>query len=156
MSVSEIYNFIQIDPAIGTAGQPTEDQFRDLAAAGYEAVVNLAPDGLDTSLPDEAGLVRSLGMDYHHLPVPWTAPHRDQLAQFETLMEGLAGRRVLIHCQGNYRVTAFYALYASARLGWSEAQADALIDRIWTSHPGFEMDETWRGFIAEARSGMSA
>lgn len=153
MSVSEIYNFIQIDPSIGTAGQPTETQFAALAEAGYEAVVNLAPDGLDTSLPDEAGLVRALGMEYHHIPVPWTAPHRDQLDQFAALMDRLAERRVLIHCQGNYRVTAFYALYAGARLGWSEAQADALINRIWTSHPGFEMDETWRGFIADARGG---
>lgn len=153
MSVSEIYNFIQIDPSIGTAGQPTEAQFAALAEAGYEAVVNLAPDGLDTSLPDEAGLVRALGMEYHHIPVPWTAPHRDQLDQFAALMDRLAERRVLVHCQGNYRVTAFYALYAGARLGWSTDQADALIDRIWTSHPGFEMDETWRGFIAEARGG---
>jgi hypothetical protein len=78
---------------------------------------------------------------------------RDQLDQFAALMDRLAERRVLVHCQGNYRVTAFYALYASVRLGWSTDQADALIDRIWTSHPGFEMDETWRNFIAEARGG---
>ena len=151
MSVGEIFNFIEIDPSTGTAGQPTEAQFGELREAGYEAVVNLAPDGLDTSLPDEAALVRGLGMEYHHIPVPWTEPSRAQLDQFAALMDRLAGRRVLIHCQGNYRVTAFYALYATSRLGWSADQADVLINRIWTSHPGFEMDETWRGFIAEAR-----
>jgi uncharacterized protein (TIGR01244 family) len=151
MSVSEIYNFIEIDPSIGSSGQPTEAQFRELSEAGYEAVINLAPDGLDTSLPGEAELVRALGMEYHHIPVQWTDPRRDQLDRFEALMDRLGGRRVLIHCQGNYRVTAFYALYAGAKLGWSQDRADALIDRIWTSHPGVEMDETWRAFIVEGR-----
>jgi uncharacterized protein (TIGR01244 family) len=153
MSIGEIYNFVQIDPSTGTAGQPTQAQFSELRDAGYEAVINLAPDGLDTSLPDEAALVRALGMEYHHIPVQWTEPRRTQLDEFSALMDRLAGRRVLIHCQGNYRVTAFYALYAGARLGWSTARGDALIDRIWTSHPGFVMDETWRGFIAAARAG---
>lgn len=151
MSVAEIYNFVQVDRSIGTSGQPTEAQFRALADAGYQAVVNLAPDGLDTSLPDEAELVRALGMEYHQIPVQWTDPRGDQLAEFGALMDKLAERRVLIHCQGNYRVTAFYALYATARLGWTTDRADALIDRIWTSYPGFAMDDTWRGFIAAAR-----
>jgi uncharacterized protein (TIGR01244 family) len=152
MSVGDIYNFVEIDPSTGTAGQPTEVQFGELREAGYEAVINLAPDGLDTSLPDEAELVRALGMEYHHIPVQWTEPGHAQLDQFAGLMDRLSGRRVLIHCQGNYRVTAFYALYAGDRLGWTTDRADALIDRIWSSHPGFEMDETWRSFIAEARS----
>ncbi len=30
----------------------------------------------------------------------------------------------LIHCAANFRVTAFYALYAMKHPGWSEAQAE--------------------------------
>jgi protein tyrosine phosphatase (PTP) superfamily phosphohydrolase (DUF442 family) len=114
-------------------------------------VINLAPDGLDTSLPGESQLLASLGIVYHHVPVAWTEPRIDQLERFEAIMATVAGQRTLIHCQANYRVTAFFALYAQANRGWSEAQADALINRIWRSRPGYEMDDTWKNFIAAAR-----
>ena len=150
MTISDIYNFIQIDDRIATSGQPTADQFRRAREAGYEVVINLAPDGLDTSLPEQAELLSSLGIEYHHIPVPWSEPRLDHLEQFEALMMATQGRRTLVHCQANYRVTAFFALHA-AKLGWSEEACDALVDRIWSSRPGFQMDDTWKGFIAAAR-----
>lgn len=151
MSVDEIYNFIRIDESLATSGQPTAEQFRRAREAGYEVVINLAPDGLDTSLPEERALLGELGMEYHHLPVAWSEPRLDQLEAFGALMDASAGRRTLVHCQANYRVTVFVALYAAAKRGWTETQADALIDRIWTSNPAYRMDDTWKGFIASAR-----
>lgn len=151
MSVDDIYNFIRINESLATSGQPTAEQFRRAREAGYEIVINLAPDGLDTSLPEERALLGELGIEYHHLPVVWSEPRLDQLEAFGALMDAAAGRRALVHCQANYRVTVFFALYAAAKRGWTEAQADALIDRIWTSNPAYRMDETWKGFIAAAR-----
>jgi uncharacterized protein (TIGR01244 family) len=151
MGVSDIYNFIQIDEFVATAGQPSEAQFREAREAGYEVVINLAPDGLETSLPEERELLAALGIDYHHMPVAWAEPRLDQLEQFEALMASVAGRRTLIHCQANYRVTAFFALYAQAQRGWSDAQANALIDRIWASRADYAMDDTWKNFVATAR-----
>lgn len=151
MSIEDIYNFIRIDDCTATAGQPTAEQFREARQAGYEVVINLAPDGLDTSLPGESNLLHDLGISYHHIPVAWSDPKISQLEMFEASMEATNGRRVLIHCQANFRVTVFFAMYASSKLGWSDEQADALIDRIWTSRPGFQMDNTWRSFIRSAR-----
>lgn len=156
MSVSDIYNFIEIDGRIATAGQPTADQFRAARDAGYEVVINLAPDGLDTSLAGERELLEELGLEYHHLPVAWKEVGLDHLRAFEALMARVEGKRTLIHCQANYRVTAFFGLHAEARRGWSQEQSDALIRRIWNSNPGYTMDETWKAFIAEARAAMPA
>jgi protein tyrosine phosphatase (PTP) superfamily phosphohydrolase (DUF442 family) len=156
MSVTEIYNFIQLDPATATSGQPSADQFRAARAAGYDVVINLAPDGLPTSLPDEAGLLAELGIAYHHIPVPWAAPDLTQLDRFCAVMETVAGSQKLIHCQANFRVTAFYALYAMAKLGWSRAQAEELIDRIWSSRPGFQMDEIWQAFVGAGMARATA
>jgi protein tyrosine phosphatase (PTP) superfamily phosphohydrolase (DUF442 family) len=127
------------------------DQFRDASDAGYNTVINLAPDGLETSLPNERDIVEALRMNYRQIPVIWSEPRIDQLELFEDLLEALRGRRMLIHCQANYRVTAFFAMYAISKLGWSEGQANALIARIWGARPDFQMDETWRRFIATAR-----
>lgn len=146
-----IINHIAITGRLGTAGQPTEAQFRKLCGDGLEVVINLAPDGLETSLPDESALLAVLGVDYHHIPVPWNAPDLAQYHRFQKAMASAAGKRTLVHCQANYRVTAFVAPYAEAHLGWTRAQADALVAKIWTSRPDFAMGDDWRQFIAQAR-----
>jgi uncharacterized protein (TIGR01244 family) len=120
MSLSDIYNFVQIDQRTATAGQPSAAQFSEIARAGYEVVINLAPDGLQTSLADERALLSDLGLEYHHIPVAWDSPRFSDLDQFETLMDSLAERSTFIHCQANYRVSAFFALYAMAKLNWSD------------------------------------
>jgi hypothetical protein len=47
----------------------------------------------------------------------------------------------------NFRVTAFYGLYAQRHLGWSEAQAEALRAPIWngSDYP------VWEAFIRRKR-----
>ena len=148
MSVDDIYNYLAIDEHISTAGQPTEPQLRDLAAAGFQAVINLAPVNPPYTPPDEAGLVASLGMEYHYIPVNWGDPTDADFTAFERAMAATAGRKTLIHCAANFRVTAFYALYAQEQLGWSEAQAEALRARIWagSDYP------VWEAFVARRRA----
>jgi hypothetical protein len=68
-SIADIKNFIRIDDDIGTAGQPTAQQFQAVRDAGYEAVVNLLPSEQDNALKDEDALIRELGMEYHYIPV---------------------------------------------------------------------------------------
>lgn len=153
MSVESIINFIGIDSRIGTGGQPTLDQLRAAREAGYEAVINLAPNNAENhALADEAAHVAALGMSYHHIPVEWTRPQRAHFDAFVKAMHEVRQQKVLIHCAANFRVTAFFALYAMRHAGWSAEQADALIDRVWRSRPDYTMDEIWRAFIAEIRA----
>lgn len=152
MSTESIFNFIRISDSVATGGQPTQAQIEAARAEGVEAVVNLAPhDQQNGALPDEPGLVESLGMTYHHIPVDWTMPLKENFTAFVETMDGLGDRKVLVHCAANYRVTAFYSTYALKKLGWSEQQADALVARIWESIPEIPMDETWRTFLDEIR-----
>jgi protein tyrosine phosphatase (PTP) superfamily phosphohydrolase (DUF442 family) len=66
-------------------------------------VINLAPDDLKTSLPGEYELLAALNIAYYHIPVAWASPKLDELRQFEQVMAALAAKRMLIHCQANYR-----------------------------------------------------
>ncbi|MCB0011473.1 MAG: protein tyrosine phosphatase family protein [Anaerolineales bacterium] len=131
MDTTEIYNAIQVTDDVLTAGQPSEAQLRSLAAAGYTTVINLATINPRYSLPDEAGLVTALGMAYHHIPVEWEAPTAADFAAFAAVLAGLPAGKTLIHCAANYRVTAFYGLYAQKHLGWGRDQFDALRAKIW-------------------------
>jgi protein tyrosine phosphatase (PTP) superfamily phosphohydrolase (DUF442 family) len=145
MSLDEIYNFIPVSETLGTSGQPTEAQMSEIAAAGYKVVVNLALPTTDNALKDEAATVRALGMEYHNIPVIWEAPKLSDFEQFVPLMDSLAEQKVFVHCAANYRVSMFTALYAEKRWGWTRAQADAHIRRIW------EPDEVWARFIEGVR-----
>lgn len=152
MSTESIVNFVRVSESVVTGGQPTQAQLEAARAEGFEAVVNLAPhDQAERALPDEAGLVESLGMAYHHIPVNWLMPLTEDFTKFVQTMDDLADRKVLVHCAANYRVSAFYSTYAMKRHGWSAQQADALLAQIWESRPEIRMDDTWRAFLDEIR-----
>jgi protein tyrosine phosphatase (PTP) superfamily phosphohydrolase (DUF442 family) len=147
MPTEAIRNYVRVDDHVWTGGQPTEEQLRAAAADGVQVVINLATLDPRYSLPDEAGLLGSLGVEYHHLPVDWERPLASDYAAFAAVMGGLAGRRVLIHCAANYRVTAFFGLYAMQHLGWSEAQADALRARVWVGRYPI-----WEAFMRDMKA----
>jgi protein tyrosine phosphatase (PTP) superfamily phosphohydrolase (DUF442 family) len=148
MSTSEIYNFIKVNDQLITGGQPTADQLKSAAAEGFITVINLATIDPRYSLEDEAGLVDSLGMTYFHIPVEWEHPKESDFSAFEARMAHLPPGKTLIHCAANFRVTAFYSLYAQKHLGWSAEQAEAFRAQIWkgSSYP------VWDEFIRLTKS----
>ncbi len=144
MSTHDIYNYRPVDDRISTGGQPTEEQLRAAAAEGFTTVINLAVIDDTHALLDEAGLVRALGMTYHHIPVIWDNPQASDFTAFETALQDHATDKVLIHCAANFRVSAFYSLYALKHLGWTAAQAAQFRAPIWqgSNYP------IWEKFIA--------
>jgi uncharacterized protein (TIGR01244 family) len=144
MSIDAIYNVVEVDDHLITAGQPTEDQLRAMAAKGIDTVINLAPHDSRSALPDEAALVRSLGMAYQYLPVDWDNPTQADVTAFEQVMDELSPNgRTLLHCAANFRVSAFYGLYAIKHRGWSVERAEAFRAPIWhgSDYP------VWESFI---------
>jgi protein tyrosine phosphatase (PTP) superfamily phosphohydrolase (DUF442 family) len=150
MALKEIKNFVPIDDRLVTAGQPTAAQLAEVAAAGFEAVVNLGMLDPSYCLPDEAGLAASLGLSYRHIPVRFDAPAIEDLRTFLETMDGLADRRVFVHCAANFRVSVFVALWAELRLGWARDRADRLVERLWKPSQG------WSAFLERCREDLFA
>ena len=152
MSIDEIYNARQVDDHLLTSGQPTEEQLRAVAAAGIDTVVNLAPHDASNALADEPGLLRALGLTYHHVPVVFANPTEEDFAAFEQVMAELPPEsRTLVHCAANFRVSAFYGLYGIKRLGWSVEQAEAFRAPIWdgSDYP------VWEAFISQMQQRLT-
>ena len=140
--LAEIYNYRRIDDTLATSGQPSVAQLSAVARAGFEVVVNLAlHDDPRYSLPDETGAVTALGMTYVHIPVQFTAPTERDLLAFFDAMDRHQGRRVLVHCAANKRVTAFLGLYRVLRLNWETGPAFAPMNDVWEPTP------VWASFI---------
>ena len=138
-----IYNYRPVSPELATSGQPRESELAAIAAASYEVVVNLAlHDDPRYSLADEAGTVRSLGMDYIHIPVQFASPTAADLATFFQAMDRCEGSKTWIHCAANMRVSVFLGLYCALRQGWDVERAFELMNDLW------KPDEIWSAFIA--------
>lgn len=148
MSVEELYQYRKVNDQLITGGQPTEEQLQAVAEQEFRTVINLAPISPCYSLEDEAGLVQSLGMHYYHIPVEWDTPTAGDFSSFEALMQAQPAGKTFIHCAANFRVSAFYALYAQKHLGWSKAQADAFRASIWqgSDYP------IWEAFIGQMQT----
>lgn len=148
----DIFNYRQVNDQVATGGQPTEEQLRSVAQEGYSAVINLAPTNARLALPDEAGLVHALGMTYYHIPVAWDNPTPADFDAFEQALGQTGERKTFIHCVANFRVTAFYALYALKNLGWSAAETEAFRAPIWqgSDYP------VWEDFIRQMQARILA
>lgn len=144
MPLDDILHFVQLTPRVGTSGQPTVDQLKEIAAAGYQAVINLALPTSDNALADEAGHVTRLRLAYFQIPVLFEAPNVDELRTFVGLMRVLEDRPVWVHCAMNLRVSAFMYHYLRHDLGLSEAESRSPVLARWERR----MDPVWRDFLA--------
>ncbi|MDQ2691942.1 MAG: protein tyrosine phosphatase family protein [Chloroflexota bacterium] len=143
--LKNMYNFLTLSEDLFTGGMPTVDQLEDAARQGVQVVVNLAPHDVIDALRDEEKLVTSLGMHYINIPVLWNTPTRDGLDRFMDAMDENKGKKILVHCQANFRATAFMALYRILRLGWNAEDAMKGMDMIWD----VEDYPIWKMFILE-------
>jgi uncharacterized protein (TIGR01244 family) len=146
-TVSGIRDYRQLSERIATAGQPTQEELAAIARAGYEVVINLdvsarAQRPTSYALEDEGGLVRSLGLEYVHIPVVWEQPTKADLARFFEIMQARQDKTLFVHCAANRRVSVFMALYRILRLGWAVHEAYG-----WTFLD--TMPPVWRTFFED-------
>lgn len=145
MSVSDAYNFREINPQLSTAGVISAEQLTELGTEGYEAVINLLPKDSPYAVPGEAETVTGQGIDYTYIPVDFAAPTAEDFEQFVSAMQANGERKLMVHCAANYRVSAFYGIYGVKHLGWSVEQAYEFIAAI------FDLSEkpVWKRFVAD-------
>ena len=89
-SVTDIYNFLALSDALGTAGQPLAAQFSAIKNAGYQVVINLALATSPQALLDEKEIVERQGMEYIHIPVVWESPRVEDALHFFDAMKAHA------------------------------------------------------------------
>jgi protein tyrosine phosphatase (PTP) superfamily phosphohydrolase (DUF442 family) len=140
-ALTEIRAFRAIGYKLGTAGQPTENQFSEIRWAGFDTVINLALRSSDNALVNEGSIVTGLGMSYVHVPVDFKAPTSGDFNAFCGLMKAFEGRRVFVHCAANMRVSAFVFLYRVLHQNVSRSEAERDLRAIW------ERDDVWSRFI---------
>ena len=148
MGIEGAVNYRRISDRVATSGSVSEDRLRQLRREGFDLVVNLLPNSSEVAVPDERAIVEGQGLEYHYLPVDFANPTQTDFRLFRRVMENAREKKILIHCAANYRVSAFYALYAMQDLDWSREDARAHIASIWNpaDYPA------WQRFIDQVKS----
>lgn len=147
--VDEIRNFRSYSDVFASAGQPDQAQLAGLKEAGFERVIYIALSTSSGALAHEDKLVKELGMEYVHIPVAWSSPLPSDFTAFVALMTSDSQKKTLLHCQANFRASAFAFLYRVIYLGESIEAAKADMDSVW------KPDLVWRDFIFATLRGAS-
>lgn len=140
-ALADISNFRQYSDAFASAGQPTREQFQALRDQGFQRVVYLAFSNNPTAIADEDLVVKGLGMEYMHIPVDFNRPLPADFYAFADSMRRDQNKKTLLHCQVNFRATAFSFLYRVIYEQVPLAVAKADMNTVW------QPNEVWRDFI---------
>lgn len=143
--LSDIKAYHKIDDRLVTSGLPTEAQFAEIGAAGFQTVINLLPMERYPDL-DAERLVREQGMEYVNIPVEWTAPQITDAQAFFAAMDARPTQPLWVHCAANMRVSAFVYLWRTLRQGVPEDTARADLQALWEPNP------VWQEFIAAVKA----
>lgn len=143
--MNDIFNYLYYNEKLSGSGMPTAEQMKSVAEAGVEVVINLAPHDVPQAIPNEAELVTSLGMEYLNIPIIWRAPEAESLIQFMDAMDARTDKKIHVHCEANYRASAFVMLYRVLRLGWKKEDAIPIMEKMWNP----EDFAVWDQFIRE-------
>ncbi len=143
----DIRNWQRLSHRVTTSGKLVPPDPQRLADIGVKRVINLALDTHPEALPDADAAMKTAGLDYVHIPVPFEAPtdnhYRDFVAALET-----DDHPVHVHCIMNFRVSAFFYRYHVEACGMDKAAARALMERVWSPHRTDQMEvPQWRAFV---------
>ena len=144
--MNELYNYKFFHEKLSSSGMPTAEQMKTVAEAGVQLVINLAPHDVQHAIPNEAELVNSLGMQYINIPVNWGTPTKDGLNIFMDAMDANQDKKIHVHCEANFRASAFIAMYRILRLGWKPEEALEIMHTIWDD----DAYPVWKMFIEDA------
>ncbi len=109
--MQEIINYIKINDNISSSGQPTKEQFEEIAKDNYEIIINLSAHNSENKLENEDEILSKLGLIYIHLPVDFLSPTKKNLKDFIEILSFFSEKKVWVHCIMNYRVSAFMYVY---------------------------------------------
>lgn len=132
MNIDKSYNFKAINDHLTTSGVIPEEALKNLSNQDYQAVINLLPDDDEHLVADEKQIIESQGIQYFHIPVDFDQPTQADVEEFLAVLKGISDQtKTHIHCAANWRVSAFYGIYAVKDNRWTSVEARQFIDGIW-------------------------
>lgn len=143
--LSQFQNYVPITDNLHTCGQVTEETVVRLKEEGVQTLVSLNAESEKETDRLRKG-TEALGITFVHIPVSWDNPSIQSLEDFFDAMNTNKHTEVLVHCQLNWRASAFVYLYRTLELKESEETAKKALNEIWNP----EKYSIWKAFFRKA------
>lgn len=143
--MNQVRAYFKVNEHLSSSGQPTEEQFSEIAKNGFDVVINLAMPTSDFAIENEEAIVNDLGMSYFHIPVHWEAPLVSDVENFFSVMQSFENKKIWVHCALNMRASCFVYLYKSCILRLPELEARYPMVEIW------QPSGAWQELIAKVK-----
>lgn len=112
-----IGNFEQINGSILRGGLPSDANLKLLAQAGVKTILDLRMEG--GGAEHEEIVVKSLGMEYIHIPLGFTSPEHQDMVKAVKVLANSTDKPVFVHCrQGADRTGMVVGLYRRLAQSW--------------------------------------
>lgn len=115
-------NLRQIAPNLFIAGQPTEEELRDIPSTGFRTLINLRPADEEGTVPDEERLVESAGLNYAAIPITPQTIDDSAVHRFIQAVDSEDAPPIIAHCAGGGRAGIMMLLHLAIDHGWSLEQ----------------------------------
>lgn len=127
--ISPIRNFLRVDKAFCTGGQPRPEHLQQLKDEGVKSIINLRPASEHRASEEEAK-AKELGLRYFNIPVAFGDPKDEQATEFLKITDDETNRPAFIHCTSAIRVGAFWMIRRVLRDGWTVEAAEEEAKKI--------------------------
>jgi len=124
-------NVVVISPTLVTSGQPSAAALAELGAQGFQAVISLSPANAHDAVRDEPQIVTRQGLAFVGIPIDFSHPTAKDFDAFASALSGLAGRKVLVHCQVNMRASTMVFLYRTIVAKEDPQRAYEAVIKVW-------------------------
>jgi protein tyrosine phosphatase (PTP) superfamily phosphohydrolase (DUF442 family) len=125
-------NVVEITPRLVTSGQPSAEALAGLKGQGFEAVIYLAPPTVMDAVRDEHLIVARQGLTFVNIPVQFDNPTEADFEAFASVLQRLADRKVLVHCQINLRASSMVFLYRTIVFKEDPRHAYESVSKVWS------------------------
>ncbi len=129
--------------------QPGAEELREIAAAGFRAILDLRPDGEGVQpLPPaaEARAAEAAGLRYRNLAIPADRLDEAMLDRFDALLRELP-KPVFVHCASGKRSGSFALACAAIGAGLSGDKVLEHIAEAGAAYGSEEMRQTIRRWV---------
>lgn len=124
-------NVAEVSDHLVTSGQPSAAALAELKTLGFEAVIYLAPPTVPDAVRDEHLVVARQGLPFINIPVAFDRPTESDFETFASVLAGLGQRKVLVHCQVNFRASSMVFLYRTIKLKEPPLAAYQTLQKTW-------------------------
>lgn len=129
---------MKINDEVTVGPQPTGNQLKELANAGFKSIINFRTEGEEDqplSPTQEGENVKQLGLSYLHIPVSMKSMSEETVDQLREQFHELP-KPVFAHCKSGKRAGAMVMMHMASKQGLSGKQTLQQAEQM-----GFKCDQ---------------